>query len=234
MTDDILSESLAHIFMLGTGCFTFASIYSIYIGCRTYRFLQSVNHFIIVYNNILINTIPCLMYFIKMLDYKHTIIGGYITDTYLNHFFIEWIFTTPLIISQFAVVSGLGLHRSLCLVALDIFMILCGYISYISKDYDTKTALFSVGCLNFAAIAAFVASTLWRTPLRGLKKTTYCVLSLWVVYPCTHLLYITHHIRLHSVVWTFSLLDILVKGIILNATVAAYYHPLICQQLPYA
>jgi bacteriorhodopsin len=174
------------------------------------------------------------MYFIKMLDYKHTIIGGYVTDTYLNHFFIEWIFTTPLIISQFAVVSGLGLHRSVCLVTMDIFMILCGYISYISKHYDVKVALFSVGCLNFVAIAAFVATALSGNPKQGLKKTTYCVLSLWALYPCTHLLYITHHIRLHSVVWVFSLLDVLVKGIILNATVTAYYYPLIYQQLPYA
>jgi bacteriorhodopsin len=176
----------------------------------------------------MITTIPLLMYFIKILDYRFTIIGGYITDVYLNHYYIEWLFTTPLILMQFAIVGNLGIYRLLGLVTMDILMILCGYMSYIVSDYETKKTLFAIGCLNFLAISA---GTLYG-PQQGLKRTAQCVLCLWTLYPVIHFMYLLHHIQIYSVVFIFTMLDILVKGIVLNGTLSLYYFPVIYQQLP--
>ena len=129
----------------------------------------------------------------------------YMRETYaagaaagVSHFptefrYVDWILTTPLMLMKFPLLLGMGKKGRLFmarLVALDLVMIVTGYVGEISHRPAVHHGFFLLGCMAWFGILASLFSALTVLPERlgpavrsGVRYMSLFVVVGWAVYP---------------------------------------------------
>ncbi len=165
----------------------------------------------------LINLIPCILYLMTCIKILLS------NEFSLEIFYIEWIFTTPLIIITLCRFKYLSLYVYLFLTAIDIVMIISGYISYISKDHSIIYIGFICGCICYSTLFSILLIHILRksykhhtVQFRIFRAIVSCIMLLWCIYPIFHILYMLEKISINTCIIGFIILDILSKCIFTN------------------
>jgi len=101
--------------------------------------------------------------------------------------YIDWVFTTPLLLFELASLAGAGTTLTLLIIVLDVIMIITGLFGGLSVRRGPTWVWFGMGCLAFLPIFYLVAVH-YRKFLNDHTKRAYTVqsfwlISLWLVYP---------------------------------------------------
>jgi bacteriorhodopsin len=175
----------------------------------------------------LITCIPIVLYIYKILD---TLVSN--IPLSLNVFYLEWVFTTPMIIMNISRLIQISVSQYIFITICDLSMILCGYVSYISESTITIFVSYSIGCFLYILLfciflynlnSSFVkVNTLPRTNhvdsfSHKVARTLIALIAfLWIFYPITHILYKTNNIDTYTTSCVYIGLDVLTKGIFTN------------------
>jgi len=101
--------------------------------------------------------------------------------------YIDWVFTTPLLLFELASLAGAGTTLTLLIIVLDVIMIITGLFGGLSVRRGPTWVWFGMGCLAVLPIFYLVAVH-YRKFLNDHTKRAYTVqsfwlISLWLVYP---------------------------------------------------
>lgn len=161
------------------------------------------------------------LYLLMALGGGHLVTG--IGRTYYYGRYIDWTFTTPLLL--FSLVSsglqGTGVKRTGMLVGLlgaDLYMILTGFVAGLTDSPSLKWSFYFCSWMGFLAVYALLFGPYRKLTATGPHGADYMkkavVLSgLWLAYPIVFLLG-QEGLRLWSPIWDavfFTILDLLAK-----------------------
>ncbi|MEM1032859.1 MAG: bacteriorhodopsin [Myxococcota bacterium] len=138
-------------------------------------------------------SIAAVSYYYMMHFYDDIVASG--ERAFPTHFrYIDWILTTPLMLLKFPLILGVGKKGGKFiarLVALDLTMIVCGYIGELTPSSPAlHYGLFLAGCaawvlivvMLFAALASLPADLEGATK-RGVRIMGGFVVAGWAIYP---------------------------------------------------
>jgi bacteriorhodopsin len=168
-------------------------------------------------NSHIITLIPILIYLIMILD---EVILGQVPS--LTFFYIDWIITTPLILTKVGYFTSIPLNSYIYIILLDELMIMSGYVSYITPNNALSYAMFSLGGMCYIVINAIylknIKSTIILKQKQNLRYRLFCglyysIAFIWIFYPIIHILLKINSITQSTAVIVYVILDILTKGI---------------------
>lgn len=164
-------------------------------------------------NSHIITLIPILIYLIMILN---EVIIGQIQS--LIYFYIDWIITTPLILTKLGYFTSIPLNSYIYIILLDELMIMSGYVSYITQNNALSYAMFSLGSLCYILLNSIFLKNIKPLQKQNLKNRIFCKLYYsiaftWIFYPIIHILLKTNNITQNTAISVYVSLDVLTKGI---------------------
>jgi bacteriorhodopsin len=208
-----MDQTLLIPFYVGIGVLSSITLYHIVLSRS---FVGSYRDKLYYYHSNLITTIPIVLYIFNILN------KVFLSSTNpLSIFYIEWLFSSPLILVCMGRFVRFPLHMYIYVSLCDLCMILSGYVSYISENPVIVWSFYGVGCILFIFVMSlyFRYNTVIGTSnvsTRIFKVIYYSIVMSWGVYPITHILYKQQILTLQESVCIFVGMDVLSKGIFTN------------------
>jgi len=100
--------------------------------------------------------------------------------------YIDWLFTTPLMVWDLLELSGSDAMHIFVVVGLDVLMIVCGIVGCLLIEHGIRWGFFVLGCIFFAMVCKELLGSLNRGPsaAQGVNKSaTYLTVISWTCYP---------------------------------------------------
>ncbi len=182
------------------------------------------------YYSHLVTVIPLVLYSCMIAD--KLIIG---TQESLTYFYVEWIFTTPMILINLARLIHIPLTHYILIILIDMTMVFSGYISYLSTNPIVIYSTFAYACLCFCSLFTYYLqklklfrrkmeklslppTSIYRDSIRYriYRAILISIVCSWVLYPLTHILYKTQTIDYTQTVILYICSDVATKGIFTN------------------
>ncbi len=174
--------------------------------------------------------IPLTLYLFMILN---ELIVGYRTT--LDYFYVEWVFTTPMILINLGRLLQIPFSHYSVIIAFDMTMVLSGYISYISTNPVVIFTAIGYGCACFCGIFTYYLRKLkvfnkkirehslppisiYRDSIRYriYRAIIITIICSWILYPLGHILYKLGITDYNQTVIIYVCLDIATKGIFTN------------------
>ena len=213
-------------FACGIGILGAFTIYQVYLS-NTY--VGNYRDKVYYYYSHLITLIPIVAYIYSTLN-------ALILELKFNIliFYIDWTFTTPLILINIGRLLDIPLPQYVFLTLCDVAMITCGYVSYIVQDQLISYIFFAIGCILFCSLYTVLLRKLNvfqkkqkhslpptsiyrdRVRYRIFRAIVGTIVTSWTLYPIGHILAKQGILsNTHIVIW-FVTLDVVSKGIFTN------------------
>eukprot|EP01119_Soliformovum_irregulare_P002789 TRINITY_DN13049_c0_g1_i1.p2 TRINITY_DN13049_c0_g1~~TRINITY_DN13049_c0_g1_i1.p2 ORF type:complete len:303 (-),score=77.46 TRINITY_DN13049_c0_g1_i1:1050-1958(-) len=101
--------------------------------------------------------------------------------------YIDWFFTTPLLIYELATLAGVGLPLTLAAIFFDILMIVTGLFGALTYRESVRWGWFAIGCFAFIPVVYLILFN-FRKYLNEKTRFPYTVQSIylcgiWLLYP---------------------------------------------------
>ncbi len=214
-------------FGIGAAVYTLFTIYHVRLANS---FIGPYKDKIFYYFSHLITMIPIITYLFQITN----ILVFPASKPSLIIFYLQWSFTTPLILMNLGRLANFGIQNYIYITLFDELMIVSGYISYVATNPILVYICFIIGCIQYCILAGLF---LWHTkqfyvlsantsPLislfgNNLRYKVYRVLlgtifTSWCFYPITHILY---KLQINDTGVTsiiYIILDVCTKGIFTN------------------
>ncbi len=182
------------------------------------------------YYSHLITVIPLVLYSCMIAD--QLMVGN---QESLIYFYVEWIFTTPMILINLARLIHIPLTHYILIVLTDMTMVFSGYISFLSTNTIVIYSTFVYACLCFCALFTYYLqklkvfrkrmeklslppTSIYRDSIRYriYRAILISVVCSWILYPLGHILYKSGSITVNQTVIWYVCLDVATKGIFTN------------------
>jgi bacteriorhodopsin len=222
-TSKVIGSNMIIIYATSTAMVFYGGlfVYYIFLASRYIRTLQARSMY---YTTAIIPLIPLTLYGMNLIEY--TMCEKPIDSDYLNNYFIEWCFTTPLFIINLTRIIPIRLSTQLFLSFLAFLTNMIGFASHVSEDLTTKLQLYSVACVLFIGLCAYLigmyilqkksvylANALEQNSISVFKILVRVILASWSVYPIVFIVYELGHLNHEQTAIIFTCLDFLAKGI---------------------
>jgi len=121
--------------------------------------------------------------------------GGYIyvrddTEIFQYARYIDWLFTTPLLLLDLAGLAGVPMEDQVMLVILDILMILAGFAGGVASTSTTALLMWLLGCIFFVPIVYDLIVTFSKCAKevgdaagKTYGQLMWLTVAMWVCYP---------------------------------------------------
>ncbi|KAJ3080630.1 hypothetical protein HK102_002926, partial [Quaeritorhiza haematococci] len=134
--------------------------------------------------------------------------------------YIDWVFTTPLLLVDLGLVAGLPIDRIVSIAFLDVLMVVTGLFGSLDST-STKWGWFAMGCIFFLPIVYTLTVEAYEVAVRksSVHKDVYSTLSvltivLWTAYPIVWALAEGSNILSSDVeIIVYAVLDIAAKSV---------------------
>ncbi len=228
--DEVISldDPIVYPFYIGIAFFALCTVYHTHLSKN---FIGTYKDKIYYYFAHLITIVPIVIYSYNLFDIG---ISGKVTKVnYLKIFYIQWAFTTPLILMNLGRLCNFKVYKYIIITIIDIIMIMSGYISYISNNPNVIYSFYIFGCILYITLLSIFIKEfkvfnknkrlhppthIYRDKIRYkcYKFLSIAIASLWILYPIIHILYKTNNLSIYYAVYMYVTLDILCKGIFTN------------------
>ena len=215
---------LVSSFSCSIGAYSLLYAYYFY---SSFRYIRSPSENVLFYKNTLTTFVPIVIYL-------HTLIQLYINtlsiEQYIfDYFFMEWMITTPLLISTIAFLAKLKMYKQFVLVASTILMNLFGMLANKTISSQMLFLYFGIGCSIFIFIMIYVillyknrVNSIFKSNEPYIQYTNFLkcliqtVLVTWIFYPGVFLMYKLNVIPIEYSIILFNLLDFISKGVFIG------------------
>lgn len=182
-----------------TSCVFFIYLITLHPNFRFYNYLTFS-----------ICAFACLFYYCMALNVGIIEING--REIYILRY-VDWLFTTPLLLTTLASLASINNTNIYILIALDILMVISGILGTVYTDYR-MWCLFAISNVFFMPIIYFLYEDFELRKLEysyKYKKLGYFLTGFWLMYPFVWIIANTHVVSVDTEVIMYAFLDISAK-----------------------